>query len=55
MIDRVHRKLTYENITHITTACRAWRGDANTYEYVDVLGFSKSGTPSEFVDARIWR
>ena len=45
LIDRVHRELTEDDITKITSTYHAWRGDtqvAQTYE--DIAGFCKSAT-----------
>ncbi|MEI6105041.1 MAG: class I SAM-dependent DNA methyltransferase [Methanothrix sp.] len=47
LIDRVHRELTPEEIAKIADTYHAWRGDAESGDYEDVLGFCKSATSEE--------
>ncbi len=47
LIDRVHRELTDEDLTKITTAYHAWRGEKTAGNYEDVAGFCKSATTAE--------
>lgn len=47
MIDRVHRELTDVDISNIARTYHAWRGDEETVEYHDVLGFCKSTALNE--------
>ena len=47
MIDRVHRELTDEEITRITTTYHAWRGGVDAGEYLDMPGFCRSITLAE--------
>ena len=42
MIDRVHRKLTSEDITRIVSTYHAWRGDEGSGDYNDVSGFCRA-------------
>jgi len=44
MISRVQRQLTDEDITKISGAYHAWRGDRGVSEYADVPGFCKAAT-----------
>jgi len=47
MRDRVHRKLTGEEIERIAATYHAWRGDKGAGDYEDVAGFCKSATMEE--------
>lgn len=47
MIDRVHRELTDEDISKIASTYHAWRGDKDSEEYNDVLGYCSSITIDE--------
>ncbi len=44
MADRTHRELTDEEIVKIAITYRAWRGEKDAGEYLDVLGFCKSAS-----------
>ena len=44
LIDRVHRELIDEEISHIADSYHAWRGDKGASEYQDIPGFCKSET-----------
>ena len=46
-IDRVHRELTDEDLTKVTTAYHAWRGEKKSGSYEDLAGFCKSATTAE--------
>lgn len=47
MVDRTHRELTDDDIARTAGTYHAWRGDAGTDEYADVLGFCRSATTEE--------
>ena len=47
LIDRVHRELIDADLTKITTAYHAWRGEKNAGSYEDLAGFCKSATTAE--------
>ena len=42
LVDRTRRELTDSEIERIARTCRAWRGEKDVGEYVDVPGFCKS-------------
>ena len=42
LIDRVHRDLSDEDVAKIAGTYHAWRGDKDSDEYVDILGFCKA-------------
>ncbi len=44
MVDRTHKELTAEDITHIANTYHAWRGEKDVGQYEDVPGFCKSAT-----------
>ena len=44
LIDRVHRDLTDEDVTRISSTYHAWRGEKEAGEYADVPGFCKSAS-----------
>ncbi|MEA3350932.1 MAG: N-6 DNA methylase, partial [Chloroflexota bacterium] len=47
MVDRVHRELSDEDISHIARTYHAWRGEADANAYQDIPGFCKSVTIEE--------
>jgi type I restriction enzyme M protein len=47
LMDRVHRKLTEEDITKIAGTYHAWRGDKGAGVYDDIPGFCKSAAMEE--------
>jgi type I restriction enzyme M protein len=47
LVDRVHRELTDDDITKITSTYHAWCGDKKAGKYEDVAGFCKSATLDE--------
>lgn len=47
LIDRVHRDLTDDDVTKISSTYHAWRGEKDAGEYVDVPGFCKSASADE--------
>jgi type I restriction enzyme M protein len=47
LVDRVHRELTDDEISRIARTYHAWRGEKDTGEYKDELGFCKSATADE--------
>ncbi|MBR8828063.1 MAG: N-6 DNA methylase [Gomphosphaeria aponina SAG 52.96 = DSM 107014] len=47
LIDRVHRKLTKEEITKIANTYHAWRGEKEAGEYENIAGFCKSASLEE--------
>ncbi len=47
LVDRVHRELTDDDLTKITTAYHAWRGEKSAGSYEDLAGFCKSATTAE--------
>ena len=47
MVDRTHRELTAEDVTHIADTYHAWRGEKDAGEYEDVPGFCKSSAVEE--------
>jgi len=47
MVDRVHREFSDEDISRIAGTYHAWRGEADTGAYQDILGFCKSATTEE--------
>jgi type I restriction enzyme M protein len=44
LVDRVHRELTDEDITRITSTYHAWRGDKSAATYENIAGFCKAAT-----------
>jgi type I restriction enzyme M protein len=44
LLDRVHRELTAEEITHIAGTYHSWRGEKTNAKYRDIPGFCKSLT-----------
>ncbi len=42
LVDRVHRELTDEDVARISSTYHAWRGEKDSGEYTDTLGFCKS-------------
>jgi type I restriction enzyme M protein len=47
LVDRVHRDLSNEDITRIARSYHAWRGEKDSGNYEDVLGFCKSVATEE--------
>jgi type I restriction enzyme M protein len=47
LVDRVHRDLTDEEITLISSTYHAWRGEKDAGKYKDILGFCKSSSLEE--------
>ncbi len=47
MVDRTHRELTDADISRIVSTYHAWRGEADTDEYVDAAGFCRSAMLEE--------
>ena len=47
MVDRTHREITGDDISRITDAYHAWRGEPGAIPYADVPGFCKSATLEE--------
>ena len=47
LTDRVHRELRDDDITRISRAYHAWRGDKDSASYADVAGFCKTATKDE--------
>jgi type I restriction enzyme M protein len=47
LVDRVHRDLPNEDIARIARCYHAWRGEKDTGNYEDVLGFCKSAATEE--------
>lgn len=47
LIDRVHRKLTEEEIARIAQTYHAWRGEKGAGDYEDLPGFCKSAKLDE--------
>jgi type I restriction enzyme M protein len=47
MVDRVHRELSDEDISHIARVYHVWRGEEGTNAYEDISGFCKSATTEE--------
>ncbi|MGH9569465.1 MAG: SAM-dependent methyltransferase, partial [Candidatus Angelobacter sp.] len=47
LIDRVHRELTYEEITRIGGTYHSWRGEKDAGKYADIPGFCKSASLDE--------
>jgi len=47
LVDRTHRELSDEEISHIAQNYHAWRGEKEAGEYQDVPGFCKSATIEE--------
>ncbi len=47
LVDRTHRELSDEEISHIDQTYHAWRGEKDAGEYQDVPGFRKSATTDE--------
>jgi len=47
LVDRTHRELTDDEITRITGAYHAWRGEPGAGSYEDVAGFCASVTTEQ--------
>lgn len=50
LVDRTHRELSGEDITRISRAYHAWRGEKKDGDYEDKPGFCKSVTMEEIAD-----
>lgn len=47
LVDRVHRELTYDEITRIAQTYHSWRGEKDIGKYGDISGFCKNATTEE--------
>ena len=47
MVDRTHRELTDEDVSHIARTYHAWRGEGPAGKYTDVPGFCKTAKLEE--------